>query len=524
MSTPQTLHGFLEQSAELFGDRPAVVDGEWTLTYAEFNERANQLAHALIQQGVAPGDRVGLVLDKSMHAIVGLYGILKTGAAYVSIDSKAPVARSGYIVGNCGIKVLLSETKQAGNWDELAHQTDLAHVVCMDGEPEEMPNKVTWSHFTGSGGNDAPVDIEVSGDDLAYIIYTSGSTGDPKGVKLTHRNGLAFVEWGVNEFSVTHEDRLSSHAPLHFDLSIWDVYAASMAGAALHIVPAMASVFPGQIVKFIDKRSITVWYSVPSILSMMVQRGNLQADSFPSLRILLFAGEVFPTKYLVPLMEAVPGAAFWNLYGPTETNVCTAYHVANIPDPEKGDIPIGHPVSSDYSYVVDEGGQVVADGDVGELWIGGDTIMDGYWADDEKTAARLVADPFDASLGMIYKTGDLVRVDDAGEFAFLGRRDNQIKSRGYRIELGEVETAMYGHPAVSECAVVAVPDDLVTNIVHAFVSVKDETTSQDLLKHVKAKVPHYMIPEHIDILEVLPKTSTGKIDRQTLTKKAIGER
>lgn len=523
MSMPQTLHGFLEQSAEQYPDRPAVIDGEWTLTYAQFDARANRLAHELIARGVQPGDRVGLVLDKSMHAIVGLYGILKTGAAYVSIDSKAPVARSRYIVGNCGIKVLLSETKQAENWDELAHETDLEHVVVMDGEPEETPNKVTYAHFTGDDGDTGSAGVEVDGHGLAYIIYTSGSTGDPKGVKLTHRNGLAFVEWGVAEFDVTHEDRLSSHAPLHFDLSIWDVYAASMAGAALHIVPPMASVFPGQIVKFIQQREITVWYSVPSILSMMVQRGNLEVGALPSLRILLFAGEVFPTKYLVPLMEAVPNAAFWNLYGPTETNVCTAYHVATLPDPEKGDIPIGHPVSSDYSYVVDEHGTIVPDGDVGELWIGGDTVMDGYWADDEKTAARLVQDPFDPSQSTIYKTGDLVRLDDEGEFAFLGRRDNQIKSRGYRIELGEIETAMYGHPAVSECAVVAVPDDLVTNVVHAFVSVKEDTSSQDLLKHTKAKVPHYMVPEHIDIIEVLPKTSTGKIDRQTLLKRAIGE-
>ncbi len=517
------LHGLLERSAQRFPDRAAVVDRDWTLTYRELNERANRLAHDLIDQGVRPGDRVGVLMDKSMHAIVGLYGIMKTGAAYVSIDAKAPVARSRFIIGNCGIEVLLSEAKQAEHWDELTVDTDLRHVVVMDEAPETAPNKLTAAFFDGESGDAAPVEAGAIEMDLAYIIYTSGSTGDPKGVKLTHRNALAFVEWGVEEFEVTHEDRLSSHAPLHFDLSIWDVYAASMAGATLYLVPPMASVFPGQIVKFIQEHEITVWYSVPSILSMMTERGKMSEGIFPSLRVLLFAGEVFPSKYLARLMELLPDTEFFNLYGPTETNVCTYYRVPEPPDPELGDIPIGRAISSDQSYVVGDDGELVEPGEVGELWIRGGTVMAGYWGDPEKTASRLVPDPFASEIvNMVYKTGDLVRERPDGEFEFLGRRDNQIKSRGYRIELGEIETAMYLHPAVAECAMVAVPDDLVTNRVHGFVSLKEELTHQELLRHCKEKVPHYMVPEHIDILEVLPKTSTGKIDRQTLTKRATG--
>ena len=430
-----TLHGLLTDSAQRRPDAVAVVDGDWSMSYRELDERSNRLAKLLIDRGVEPGDRVGLLMDKSMHAIVGLYGILKTGAAYVSVDAKAPVARSRYIIGNCGIKVLLSEGEQEENWDELANGTDLVHVVVMDRQPSD-PAATSSTYFSGEDGDSRATDVKMSGSDLAYIIYTSGSTGDPKGVKLTHRNGLAFVEWGVEEFPVTAEDQVSSHAPLHFDLSIWDVYVASMTGATLHLVPATASVFPGQIVKFINEHEITVWYSVPSILSMMVERGKLEVGVFPSLRVLLFAGEVFPSKYLAPLMECVPDAAFWNLFGPTETNVCTAYHLPEPPDPDSGDIPIGHPVSSDYSYVVDDEGMEVAKGEVGELWIGGDTVMAGYWADEERTAARLVGDPFDTSLRRIYKTGDIVRDRGDGEFEFLGRRDNQIKSRGYRHRAG----------------------------------------------------------------------------------------
>ncbi len=281
--------------------------------------------------------------------------------------------------------------------------------------------------------------------------------------------------------------------------------------------------FPGQIVKFIIEREITVWYSVPSILSMMVERGKMTEGIFPGLRVLLFAGEVFPSKYLSRLMQLLPDTDFFNLYGPTETNVCTYYRVPEPPDPELGDIPIGKAISSDRSNVVGDDGTLVEPGEVGELWIQGGTVMAGYWGDPDKTASRLVPDPFAGEIvTMVYKTGDLVRARPDGEFEFLGRRDNQIKSRGYRIELGEIETAMYLHPAIAECAVVAVPDDLVTNRIHAFVSLKEETAHTDLLRHCKDKVPHYMVPEHFDVLEALPKTSTGKIDRQTLTKQATG--
>jgi amino acid adenylation domain-containing protein len=516
------LHGLLERSAATYPDHPAVVDGARALSYKELDRRANQLANLLIQLGVKRGDRVGLYLDKSMEAVVGIYGILKAGAAYVSIDIRAPVSRARYIVGNCGIQVLITAVDRSETWGELSAGSGLTHVVVMDGGSESpLPVEVVACDRLEAMPAGKP-DVRPIDRDLAYIIYTSGSTGAPKGVKLTHLNALAFVNWTVEEFGVGHHDRLSSHAPFHFDLSIFDLYAAAHAGATVFLVPPKASVFPIQVARFIHDNQITVWYSVPSILSMMVERGKLEQGSFPALRTLLFAGEVFPSKYLATLMRLLPHVEFYNLYGPTETNVCTFYHVAEPPDPAKGDIPIGHPIPNTDGYVVREDGTLAAPGEVGELWIRSSTVMGGYWGDPEKTRSRLLPDPFATEVvDMVYRTGDLVAEDELGEYRFLGRRDNQIKSRGYRIELGEIETALYQHPAVAEAAVVAVADDLITNSIHAYLALKVEAETSSLLAHCKQAVPPYMVPESFEVLADLPKTSTGKIDRQRL--KAMAE-
>jgi L-proline---[L-prolyl-carrier protein] ligase len=314
---------------------------------------------------------------------------------------------------------------------------------------------------------------------------------------------------------VTSDDRLSSHAPLHFDLSIFDLYAAAATASTLVLVPPQASVLPVELARFIRTAGITLWYSVPTVLSMLVDRGGLARGDFPRLRVVNFAGEVFPTRYLAGLMRLLPSATFWNFYGPTETNVCTAYHVPEPPDPDGGDIPIGKPIEGVRAYVMTDEGSYASLGQEGELLIGGPTVMQGYWADEEKTAQKLVPDPRDERR-LVYRTGDLVAEQPDGNLRFLGRIDNQIKSRGYRIELGEIETVLHSHPGVIECAVAAVPDDLVTNRLLAHVVVCDGTSVADLARFCRDRLPSYMAPEHYRSWDTLPRTSTGKIDRQSL--------
>ena len=515
------LHRLVTASAESYPDRVAVEDGDRRLTYAELEEQSNRLANLLREVGVARGDRVGLYLDKSLEAVVGIYGILKCGGAYVPLDPSAPTRRLGYIAGDCGLRVLISSAAKEAAWGELvAHGAPLDVVVTADGA--DLIGDLVGVHVMTADDlerqdSTAP-DVGTISLDLAYILYTSGSTGQPKGVMLSHQNALAFVRWSVETFDVGPNDRLSNHAPLHFDLSVLDLYAAAMAGAAVVLVPQALSVFPVQVRDFIESRHISIWYSVPSILSMLTLRGGLRVGSLPDLRTVLFAGEVFPTKYLRSLMDLLPRAHFYNLYGPTETNVCTWYDVPPLPDDATEPIPIGNAIDDVEVFAIRDDGAPAGVDDVGELFVRGDTVMHGYWGDADRSARGLVPDPRGSALrDTVYRTGDLVRLRADGNYELLGRRDHQIKSRGYRIELGEIETALYSHPDVLECVVVAVPDPLVTNRIVAFVAARDGLVEPDLVKVAAERVPHYMLPERIEFIDELPKTSTGKVDRLALT-------
>jgi amino acid adenylation domain-containing protein len=493
-------------------DSLALVDGERQLTYAELDRAANQLAQHLIGLGVRRGDRVALYLDKSADSIIAIYAVLKAGAAYVPLDPQAPTSRLAYITTNAGVRVLLTGVEKVDAVGELReHAQTITDAVVLN-DPQFRGELAARTARAPS--------VTAIEDDLAYILYTSGSTGVPKGVMLSHRNCLAFVKWAVAEFGVTADDRLSSHAPLHFDLSTFDLYAAALAGAPVVLVPPQTSVFPSQVRTFIDEQGITVWYSVPSILTMLVLRGGLTTESCPGLRTILFAGEVFPTRYLRQLTELLPHVRFANLYGPTETNVCTWHEVRPLGDGDET-IPIGRAIDGVDVYALNDAGQRAGVGEEGELYVRGPTVMQGYLGDRDKTAARLVPDPLgDIIQQPTYRTGDLVVLTEGGVYRFLGRRDEQIKSRGYRIELGDIETAIYSHPAVSECAVVAVPDELVTNRLLAYVSLREPLEAGALAGFCADRLPHYMVPERFEFADELPRTSTGKVDRRALAGQA----
>ena len=516
------LHERLTAAAEAGPDAPAVVDRSRTIAYGDLERRANRLAHLLLDQGVSAGDRVGLYLDKSLESLVAIYAVLKAGAAYVPFDPQAPEPRLGYIAGNAGIRCLLTGIEKAPTWTGLARagapleQIVLLNAAVVDGDAIPAGARVLASGAADEYPDEPPPQRS-GADALAYILYTSGSTGEPKGVMLSHRNALAFVDWAVAQFGVDAADRLSSHAPLHFDLSVFDLFAASSAGARVVLVPGELSVFPIELARFIAEAEISVWYSVPSILSMLVQHGDLEGGRFPDLRTILYAGEVFPAKYLFRLMELLPLVRFYNLFGPTETNVCTWYEVPPPAGEHPDAIPIGRPIANVDAFAVRDDGQLAASGDVGELYVRGPTVMRGYWGDADKTARALVQDRLGGSPDSpLYRTGDLVTQDGSGHFRFLGRRDAQIKSRGYRIELGEIESALYAHPAVGECAVVAVPDPLVTNRIKAYVAAREPVEPADLLGFCRSRIPGYMVPESVELRPALPKTSTGKIDRRAL--------
>ncbi|HEU5320068.1 MAG TPA: AMP-binding protein, partial [Methylomirabilota bacterium] len=264
---------------------------------------------------------------------------------------------------------------------------------------------------------------------------------------------------------------------------------------------------------------ITVWYSVPSALTLLLLRGQLERFPFPALRAVLFAGEVFPVKYLRALMQAVPRPAYYNLYGPTETNVCTFYRVPPLAEDRVKPIPIGRACANAEVFAVDERGQRSAPGAEGELYVRGSLVTRGYWGDPERTARVLVPNPLETRFEeKVYRTGDIVTLDDEGNYVLVGRRDHMVKSRGYRIELGEIETALYGHPQVREAVVIPVPDELVGARLHAAVVTAAPVTAEELQRHCAAVLPAYMVPETVEFREALPQTSTGKIDRTRLAR------
>lgn len=510
------LHDLLSSSADVYPNRVAVVDREHSMSYAELEAASSKQAELLSDVGVEPGDRVGIYLDKSLEAVVGIYGTLKAGGVYVPLDPRAPAARLGYIARDCGIQVLISDTRHAKKWPALIEEGAPIRTVFVPDADQEIEASdaariLTRADLEACSGERPPV--RRIDEDLAYILYTSGSTGAPKGVMLSHRNGMGFIEWAARALQLEPDDRLSSHAPFHFDLSIFDMFAAALSGASVHLVPQAISVFPVDVARFIDEHGITVWYSVPSILSLLTQHGNLATGDLPTLRHVVFAGEVFPTKYLSGLMGLLPEASFHNWYGPTETNVCTAYTVPEAPDPGSGDIPIGSSIDNVATIVVKTDGAAAAPGEEGELHVRGATVMHGYWGDREKTAGKLKEPEGEGSSDRVYATGDLVIETASGHYEFLGRKDHQIKSRGYRIELGEIESAIHAHPGVAEAVVVAVPDETISNRIWAYVSATgaDEVA---LRSWCAERIPKYMIPERFEFISSLPRTSTGKIDRQ----------
>jgi L-proline---[L-prolyl-carrier protein] ligase len=517
MDNQQTLHQLLVLSAQKYPDQIAVEETDTgAITYHDLNQLSDRLRDRLIGLGVCPGDRVGIYLRKSIDAVASIFGILKAGAVYVPVDPGAPPARNAYIFSDCTVRAVILENRFVEKFSaEFASQNEFPALIVLDG--------------TGSGSflNSAleqadtdhptlPASFELSPDDLAYILYTSGSTGKPKGVMLSHRNALSFIDWCSEAFEPGEFDRFSSHAPFHFDLSILDIYVSLKHGATLVLVAEEIGKDPTRLAQLISDKRISIWYSTPSILSFLAQYGKLDQYEFPDLRLVLFAGEVFPIKHLRMLKNILPQPRYFNLYGPTETNVCTYFEIpATIPVEQTKPFPIGEACSHYMMKIVDEQGQDVGMGETGELIAAGPGVMRGYWNLPEKTANAFLVD---SSGQRWYKTGDVVVQDEDGNYLYLSRRDRMIKKRGYRVELGEIEAGLYNHPDVKEAAVIALASDENGVQVKAFLSFKGGQTPSriELKRFCTEALPAYMIPDFFSFLDSLPKTSTDKIDYQKL--------
>jgi amino acid adenylation domain-containing protein len=508
-----SLCAYLERSARIHVERVAVVDPsgrQWS--YRQLDEMSSRVAGLLAANGVVPGDRVGVIAPKSAAVVATLFGIMKAGAAYVPADYTAPPARNRTLLADCAVTALFLDPSCAALVSEWP--SGRAPVVVWlpgDGTPT---TGIKWSTVEAQTPSDAGG--PASDDALAYILYTSGSTGVPKGVKLTHRNATAFVDWCSDEFAPGPTDRFSSHAPFHFDLSVLDLYLSLKHGAALYLISEALGKSPQELAAFIATNRLTMWYSTPSILGLLAQFGALEKYDCSSLKVVQFAGEVFPIKHLRRIAEHWPQARFYNLYGPTETNVCTFARIATPIPPDRAEpYPIGFACPYCQGVVLDTvDGSPVAPGEEGLLHIAGDSLFQGYWG---RSADEVF---FEHDGRRWYSTGDVVRETPSDGYMYVGRRDRMVKRHGYRIELGEIERGLYQHERLREVAVVAVPDASAGVKIVAYVTTLPEVRVSiiDLKMFCGRVLPSYMNPDVFVFLQALPRTSTDKVDYQGLAR------
>ncbi len=491
------LHELIEAQVERSPEATAVLFEGESLSYRELNERANRLAHHLRALGVGPEVLVGLCLERSLEMVVGILATLKAGGAYVPIEPTYPRERVAFLLKDSGVPVLFTQEELKARLPEST-----TRVLCLDSEAALFSSEPSSNPSSGA--------LPQS---LAYIIYTSGSTGAPKGAGNTHRGVVNRLHWMQKAFRLRAEDRVLQKTPFGFDVSVWEFLWPLQVGATLVVAKPEGHKDPAYLLDLIEAQEITTLHFVPSMFAAFLEA--LSPGRARSLRRVICSGEELPRE-LVERFFLRSGAELHNLYGPTEAAIdVTAYRCS---PGETGPVPIGRPSDNLSLYLLDTRQQLVPRGVPGELYISGVGLARGYLSRPELTRERFLPDPFsEAPNARMYRTGDLCRYRGDGNLEFLGRLDHQVKLRGHRIELGEIEAVLCAHPAVKSCVVVAREEAKGEKRLVAYLVPQQEPPEQaELWRHLRAKLPEYMIPSAFVVLAALPLSANGKVDRRAL--------
>ncbi|HEU5226352.1 MAG TPA: amino acid adenylation domain-containing protein [Ktedonobacteraceae bacterium] len=488
-------HQLLEAQAVLTPYAPALIVKGETLSYAQLNHKANQLAHRLRLLGIGPEVLVGLCLPRTADLVIALLAILKAGGAYVPLDPAYPADRLHFQVQDAGIPLLLTVSSLEHLWQGI-------EVTRLHLDQLSEDNHEAW---------DVNPDSEVCGENLAYVIYTSGSTGRPKGVCIAHRNTLALVDWSLRHFTLDDVRGMVAGTSICFDLSIFEFFVPWSCGGTVYLVENGLHLPEGD-----ARGQSTLLNMVPSVMAELARTTPLP----PSIRVITFCGETLPRPLVERLYSLPHIERIYNLYGPTEDTTYSTWSLLDR-DEHGENVPIGYPLYGSQVYLLDHDGYQVPSGEIGEIYLGGAGVTRGYWNRPDMTAQRFVPDPFSQQPGSrLYRTGDLARYRADGQLEFLGRSDQQVKIRGHRIELGEIESVLHQHADIQDCVVLArkpASGGTYLILVAYIVPVRQhDNLEEELRAFLLQRLPEYMLPTFFVSLEAFPKTSNGKINRQAL--------
>ncbi|MGY2192347.1 amino acid adenylation domain-containing protein [Pseudomonas pergaminensis] len=490
----QWVHQLFEAQALVQPDAPALRFNEATLSYAELNSRANRLAHRLIEAGVGPDVLVGLAVERSVEMVVGLLAVLKAGGAYVPLDPEYPRERLAYMLDDSGVKLLLT---QAHLLDQLPIPDSLESLVLGD--------------LAFEAYSDANPGVALDGENLAYVIYTSGSTGQPKGAGNRHSALLNRLQWMQEAYGLDASDTVLQKTPFSFDVSVWEFFWPLMTGSRLVVAAPGDHRDPATLINLINQQQVTTLHFVPSMLQAFLQ--DPAASSCQSLQRIVCSGEALPVDAQQQVFAKLPQAGLYNLYGPTEAAIDVTHWTCI--DEGRDAVPIGRPIANLGCYILDSNFEPVPVGVLGELYLGGVGLARGYHRRPSLTAERFIAHPF-VKGERLYRTGDLARYRENGVIEYAGRIDHQVKLRGLRIELGEIEARLLEHDWVREAAVLAVDGKYLVG--YLVLHNAGDDWRDVLSAHLGQHLPDYMVPAQWMLLDQMPLSPNGKLDRKALPK------